>query len=130
MPARLTAVDEGPDIVLDRDTVVVGRHPSCDVRLESLRVSRRHCCVTQENGEVTVRDLGSMNGTRINGQKVEVGLLRRGDELTIAHYRYRLEDDDDDFGMPAALPPELGDPITWKAASTVYNWPRTKRPRF
>jgi len=91
MPSRLVALDEGPDITLDRTMVVVGRHPACDTRLDSLRVSRHHCCMTQENGEVFVRDLGSTNGIRINGQRVEIGRLRPGDELSIAHIRYRLE---------------------------------------
>jgi hypothetical protein len=91
MPVRLVALDEGPDITLDRTMVVVGRHPACDTRLDSLRVSRHHCCMTQENGEVVVRDLGSTNGIRINGQRVEIGRLRSGDELSIAHIRYRLE---------------------------------------
>ena len=91
MPARLVALDEGPDINLDRAMVVVGRHPSCDTRLDSLRVSRHHCCMTHENGDVMVRDLGSTNGIRINGQRVEIGRVRPGDELSIAHIRYRLE---------------------------------------
>jgi hypothetical protein len=91
MPARLVALEDGPDINLDRAMVVVGRHPSCDTRLDSLRVSRHHCCMTQENGEVMVRDLGSTNGIRINGQRVEIGRIRPGDELSIAHIRYRLE---------------------------------------
>ena len=91
MPVRLVALDEGPDITLDRTMVVVGRHPNCDTRLDSLRVSRHHCCMTQESGEVVVRDLGSTNGIRINGQRVEIGRLRPGDELSIAHIRYRLE---------------------------------------
>jgi hypothetical protein len=47
--------------------------------------------MTQEHGEVLVRDLGSTNGIRINGQRVEFGRLRQGDELSIAHIRYRLE---------------------------------------
>jgi hypothetical protein len=91
MSSRLVALDEGSDITLDRTMVVVGRHPACDTRLDSLRVSRHHCCMTQENGEVVVRDLGSTNGIRINGQRVEIGRLRPGDELSIAHIRYRLE---------------------------------------
>ena len=91
MPARLVALDEGSDIPLDRSMVVVGRHPLCDVRLDSLRISRHHCCMTQDNDEVVVRDLGSTNGIRINGQRVEIGRLRPGDELSIAHIRYRLE---------------------------------------
>lgn len=91
MPARLVALDEGPDIPLDRAMVVVGRHPQCDARLDSLRVSRHHCCMTLDQGDVIVRDLGSTNGIRINGQRVELGRLRPGDELSIAHIRYRLD---------------------------------------
>jgi predicted component of type VI protein secretion system len=91
MTARLVALDEGPDIMMDRILVVVGRHPACDARLDSLRVSRHHCCLMQDHGEVVVRDLGSTNGIRINGQRVEMGRLRPGDELTIAHIRYRLD---------------------------------------
>ena len=94
MPIRLVALDEGPEIPIDRDMIVVGRHPQCDARLDSIRVSRRHCCMTQDkdSGEVIVRDLGSTNGIRVNGQRVEKGRLRHGDELSIAHIRYRLDD--------------------------------------
>jgi pSer/pThr/pTyr-binding forkhead associated (FHA) protein len=91
MPIRLVALDEGSDIPVDREMLVVGRHPQCDARLDSIRVSRRHCCMTQKNGELMVRDLGSTNGIRINGQRVESGRLRPGDELSIAHIRFRLD---------------------------------------
>jgi pSer/pThr/pTyr-binding forkhead associated (FHA) protein len=87
----LRAVCDGPDITLDRALIMVGRHPQCDARLDSLRVSRRHCILTEDGGEVVVRDLGSTNGIRINGQRVERGRLRPGDEISIAHIRYRLE---------------------------------------
>jgi hypothetical protein len=93
MPTRLVALDEGSDIPLDRAMVVVGRHPLCDVRLDSLRISRHHCCMTQDKDELVVRDLGSTNGIRINGERVERGRLRSGDELSIAHIRYRLENE-------------------------------------
>jgi predicted component of type VI protein secretion system len=95
MSSRFVAIDEGPDITLDRAVVVVGRHPNCDTRLDSLRVSRHHCCMTRENDQVVVRDLGSTNGIRINGERVETGRLRPGDELSIAHIRYRLEGEED-----------------------------------
>jgi predicted component of type VI protein secretion system len=91
MSARLVALDEGLDIPVDRAMLVVGRHPQCDARLDSIRVSRRHCCMTNDNGELIVKDLGSTNGIRINGQRVEMGRLRPGDELSIAHIRYRLD---------------------------------------
>src|SRR5262245_59245298 len=83
MALRLVALDEGTDIPVDRAMVIVGRHPQCDARLDSIRVSRRHCCMTPESGELIVRDLGSTNGIRINGQRVEEGRLRIGDELSI-----------------------------------------------
>ena len=112
MTARLVALDEGPDIVLNRAMVVVGRHPACDARLDSLRVSRHHCCMMQESGEVVVRDLGSTNGIRINGQRVEMGRLKPGDELSIAHIRYRLDNGqghDQTLADPAELlPPSPG----------------------
>jgi pSer/pThr/pTyr-binding forkhead associated (FHA) protein len=91
MPARLVALDYGPDITLDREPVAVGRHPLCDVRLPSIRVSRWHCCLAEVDGEVVVRDLGSSHGTLINDRRVDTGRLRPGDKLTIAHLRYRLE---------------------------------------
>lgn len=91
MTMRLLALDEGPDIPVDRSMVVVGRHPQCDARIDSIRVSRRHCCMTADQNEVVVRDLGSTNGIRINGQRVEMGRLKLGDELSIAHIRYRLD---------------------------------------
>jgi len=87
----LRAACDGPGITLDRPMVLVGRHPQCDARLDSLWVSRRHCILTEDGGEVVVRDLGSTNGIRINGQRVERGRLRPGDEISIAHIRYRLE---------------------------------------
>jgi pSer/pThr/pTyr-binding forkhead associated (FHA) protein len=110
MPARLVALDEGPDILIDQDMVVVGRHPSCDARRDSLRLSRRHCCLTEEHGEIIVRDLGSTNGIWINGERVKVGRLRRGDELSIAHYRYRVDDGPDVSAPPLPRPPVLPRP--------------------
>jgi pSer/pThr/pTyr-binding forkhead associated (FHA) protein len=108
MPARLMALDGGPDILIDQEMVVVGRHPSCDARFDSLRLSRHHCCLTQEHGEIIVRDLGSTNGIRINGERVKVGRLRRGDELSIAHFRYRV-DDGSDSSPPVHPRPNIGD---------------------
>jgi pSer/pThr/pTyr-binding forkhead associated (FHA) protein len=96
MNTRLVALDDAPDIELDGGMVVVGRHPQCDTRLDSLLVSRRHCCMTEEDGNVLVRDLGSTNGILINGHRVRgVGRLKPGDELSIAHYRYRVVDKPD-----------------------------------
>jgi predicted component of type VI protein secretion system len=99
MAAYLLSLGAQPDIPIDGALVVVGRNPQCDVRLDSHRVSRRHCCLTAERDGLFVRDLGSANGTWINGRRIAIGLVRRGDELAIAHLRYRLES-----GPPPARP--------------------------
>ena len=91
MPPRLVCLDGDADFSLDRALVLVGRHRWCDVRIASTRVSRRHCCLALDRDGVLVRDLGSTNGTRINGRRVEEGVLRPGDELSIAHCRFQLE---------------------------------------
>jgi hypothetical protein len=93
MPFRLRALDRGPDICIELAMIVVGRHPACDVRLESLMVSSRHCCMSPIGSELRVEDMGSTNGICINGYRVDGGRLRPGDELTIADIRYRLIDD-------------------------------------
>ena len=90
MPLRLVSLDGRADIPLDR-VVVVGRDRWCDAQIASPRVSRRHCCLAPNPDGLLVRDLGSTNGTRINGQRVDQGELRPGDELSIAHCCYRLE---------------------------------------
>ena len=127
MSPRFVAIDEGPDIPMDRAVVVVGRHPNCDTRLDSLRVSRHHCCMTQEDGQVIVRDLGSVNGIRINGQRVETGLLRPGDELSIAHIRYRLEGETD---SEQASHPALSEPGSSSDSSRASSWIRSPRWGF
>ena len=92
MPCRLVASAGSPPIRLNRALVVVGRHPDCDARLDSPRVSRWHCCLTEVDGEVWVRDLGSTNGTWIDGRRASSGRVRPGDVLAIAHLRYRVQE--------------------------------------
>ena len=90
MPLRLVSLDGRSDIPLNH-VVVVGRGRRCDVRIESFRVSRRHCRLVLDCDVVRVLDLGSTNGTKINGRSIREGVLRPGDELSIAHCRYHLE---------------------------------------
>ena len=127
MSPRFVAIDEGPNIPMDRAVVVVGRHPNCDTRLDSLRVSRHHCCMTQEDGQVIVRDLDSANGIRINGQRVETGRLRPGDELSIAHIRYRLHGEPD---SEQASHPASSEPGSSSESSRASSWIRSPRWGF
>jgi pSer/pThr/pTyr-binding forkhead associated (FHA) protein len=91
MPPELVALTDGPNIVLDKPIVLLGRHQECDIQLGSRKVSRRHCCLAQVDDHLVVRDLGSTNGIRINGKRVTEGDLHPGDELTVGNQRYQLQ---------------------------------------
>src|SRR5689334_11375354 len=90
MPAQLVALDHGPSILLDKPILLLGRHPECDIQIDSRKISRRHCCIAQVSDYLVVRDLGSTNGVRINGVRVTEGRLNAGDELTIGNHRYQV----------------------------------------
>lgn len=90
MPAQLLSLTDGPSILLDKPILLLGRHGECDIQLNSRKVSRRHCCIAQVSDYIVVRDLGSTNGVRINGQRVLEGKLNAGDELTVGNFRYQV----------------------------------------
>ncbi len=91
MTTRLVSLGHGSDISFNLPLLVLGRDPQCDARLDSPLVSRKHCCIMLSERDVIVRDLGSLNGIRINGQRVTAGRLQPGDELVIGDLRYRLD---------------------------------------
>jgi pSer/pThr/pTyr-binding forkhead associated (FHA) protein len=74
---------------------LIGRHVDCDVRIESAKVSRRHCCVATAYDRVLIRDLGSRNGVRVNGRLLEESRLHPGDELAIGPILFRLEHEEE-----------------------------------
>ena len=90
MPAHLLSLTDGPSILLDKPILLFGRHQECDVQLNSKKISRRHCCIAQVGETLVVRDLGSTNGVRINGERVDEGKLIPGDELIIGNFRYQV----------------------------------------
>ncbi len=93
MPVILVPLDEGQEVPLEKAVMFFGRHPDCDVVLtNSRKVSRKHCCIAQINDHFVVRDLGSMNGVRINGRPAgKEAQLKIGDEVWIGDVRYRME---------------------------------------
>jgi pSer/pThr/pTyr-binding forkhead associated (FHA) protein len=112
MPAQLLALTDGPTIILEKPIILMGRHEECDVQLNSKKVSRRHCCVAQVNDYLIVRDLGSTNGVRINGQRVLEGRLKAGDELTVGNFRYQI------FFDRADVPAVVAEPVKRRSPST------------
>jgi predicted component of type VI protein secretion system len=69
----------------------IGRHDDCLIRIKSSQVSRRHCEVFEDADKLTIRDLGSSNGTFVNGKKVAgQQALKPGDELTVGAVTLRV----------------------------------------
>lgn len=89
----LVPLHGGASISLDKAIVFFGRGSECDVVLaDSRKVSRKHCCVAQIDNRIMIRDLGSMNGVRINDVAVkEETQLRMGDVLWVGDLGFRLE---------------------------------------
>jgi pSer/pThr/pTyr-binding forkhead associated (FHA) protein len=90
MRAQLVPVDGGPAIDIIKDLVVVGRKEDCDLRLDHKSVSKMHCVLVKTDGLLLLRDLGSTNGTRVNGTRVRRAALLPNDQISIAHYKFRI----------------------------------------
>lgn len=88
----------GSRILLDTDLVQIGRHPEADVLLDDITVSRRHVEIVRDADGYTVADLGSLNGTYVNGEVIEgVRRLVDGDKIQIGKFKLvfmELEDDE------------------------------------
>jgi hypothetical protein len=83
--ASLAVHEDGQvrDVPLDRDVVTIGRLPDCEVVLKDRGASRRHAQVRAKDGGYVLTDLGSTNGTRLNGEIVQSRSLADGDRITI-----------------------------------------------
>ena len=90
MRAQLVPLDGGPPIEIVKDLVVVGRKEECDLRLDHKSVSKMHCVIVKTDGLLLLRDLGSTNGTRVNGQRIRRAALLPNDQLGIANYKFRV----------------------------------------
>src|SRR5262245_25512088 len=91
MKTRLMPADGGLAIELTKDLTVIGRDVGCDIMLDHKSVSKIHCVLVRTEGLVLVRDLGSTNGTRVNGQRVRRAALLPKDRLAIANFKYTVE---------------------------------------
>jgi pSer/pThr/pTyr-binding forkhead associated (FHA) protein len=77
----------GSKFLLDKDITTAGRHPESDIFLNDITVSRRHVEIHHEAGRYLVKDAGSLNGSYLNRERVEVAELGNGDELQIGKFR-------------------------------------------
>jgi pSer/pThr/pTyr-binding forkhead associated (FHA) protein len=87
----LLLVKRGPNagsrFLLDSDLTTVGRHPGSDIFLDDVTVSRRHAEFYRRGAGFIVRDVGSLNGTYVNQERIEEAPLIGGDEVQIGKFR-------------------------------------------
>ncbi|MFC0082046.1 FHA domain-containing protein [Aciditerrimonas ferrireducens] len=77
----------GTRFVLVAPTTAVGRHPESDIFLDDITVSRRHAEIARDEDGYRIRDLGSLNGTYVNHERIEEAKLRSGDEVQIGKFK-------------------------------------------
>ncbi|MDP3894705.1 FHA domain-containing protein [Nocardioides sp.] len=87
----LLVVQRGPGagsrFLLNSDLVSAGRHPESEIFLDDVTVSRRHAEFRRSGGSFTVSDVGSLNGTYVNRDRIDEVSLKDGDEVQIGKYR-------------------------------------------
>lgn len=112
----------GKAIAVKRDKLLIGRAEECDIRPLSDEVSRRHCAIRIEPGIVWAEDLGSRNGTFVNGQRIagktkvfDDDLIKVGGlELRVAGGTVR--------DVAAATAPKAAEPASWNDEDEVSRW--------
>ena len=87
----LLVVQRGPGsgnrFLLDTDKVTAGRHPDSEIFLDDVTVSRRHAVFDRQGATFTVSDVGSLNGTYVNRDRIDTVQLKDGDEVQVGKYR-------------------------------------------
>src|SRR5215472_16599906 len=104
MARLILATAEGQQAIDLRLINSLGRHPNNTIQLLDKIVSKEHCILEQRDGHFILRDLGSLNGTYVNGERVRGEMvLKHGDEIALGSTRARYDD-----GQGAVAPPPVG----------------------
>ena len=90
MRAQLLPLDGGAPVEVAKEMMLIGRQEDCDLRLDHKSVSKMHCVLVKTDGVVLLRDLGSTNGTRVNGTRVRRAALLPNDKLSVANFHFRI----------------------------------------
>jgi pSer/pThr/pTyr-binding forkhead associated (FHA) protein len=101
MLGQLVPVGGGDPIPLLKSQLLIGRRSSCDIVLDFPNVSSQHCELAFINGFWQIRDLGSSNGIKVNGERLDSKFLQPGDMISVAKHQFTIN-----FAPGAAAPPQ------------------------
>ncbi len=94
--------DERRDFPISSELTVIGRRQDCQLRIPTKDVSRQHCQLLLKDNTLTAKDLGSSNGTFVNGKRVAEVELKAGDRLRLGPVTFLVQVD----GKPAKIKPQ------------------------
>jgi pSer/pThr/pTyr-binding forkhead associated (FHA) protein len=101
MKAELVPENGDPAIPILRDVTVVGRHADCDVVIDHVSLSKRHCVLVKTDGLLVIRDLATTNGTKVKGQRVRWAALLPEDRISLGGYKLRVYLGSDEMPSPS-----------------------------
>jgi pSer/pThr/pTyr-binding forkhead associated (FHA) protein len=78
--------NQGSTYLVEDQPVSVGRHPDSDIFLDDITVSRRHSVIEREGMSFRIRDVGSLNGTYVNHERVDQAPIANGDEIQVGRF--------------------------------------------
>lgn len=81
---------EGLEVPIDRDRFVIGRGSEADLAVAEPTISRAHAVLERDGDAFRLEDLGSTNGTRVNGRRLVRARLRDGDEIELGRLQLQL----------------------------------------
>ena len=102
------------EVQLTKERTMLGRRPYNDIVIDNLAVSGEHAVMHMTEHEVEVEDLGSTNGTYVNGKAIKRQVLHTGDTIEVGKYKIRFLQEEEDGGYektmifkPGMVPPPL-----------------------
>ena len=116
MPKMIVSIDGVviKEVQLTKERTMLGRRPYNDIVIDNLAVSGEHAVMHMTEHEVEVEDLGSTNGTYVNGKAIKRLVLRNGDTIEVGKYKIRFLQEEEDGGYektmifkPGMVPPPL-----------------------
>jgi len=127
----LTGSSPGTEVHLHQEQLIIGRDLSADLRVEDDEISRQHAEIFREEGSWAVRDLGSRNGTRVNGEKIEGQYsLRPNDKVRVGKTELEFHDgaeEEKPATTPLKQPP--ADPKTAKSKTAAHQPASSDKPK-